>query len=306
MSDLGNTTSIELASSIIKNALNNSLNVTSVKPLHGGMVNRVEKWKTDGDPSAIVAKMNPKADFDDFKTEFDSLNWYQANTSFPVPKPLSVSTGNDVYSGSYLLMEYIPAPNLELAKISPSGMQKIQLQLADILADLHDITRDTYGSALDTKGPGKWLDVFTPRITFNFEKCASKLSRQDRSVIEKMLSDLLDWLPETNHPTLVHGDVWAANILVDDSSPDDPNIKAFVDSNALFADVEYELAYLRIFSTADENFFSRYTDRHQIKDGFQDRCLVYWLNTMMIHLWMFGPSYLTSCENLIGRIAAMS
>jgi len=121
-----------------------------------------------------------------------------------------------------------------------------------------------------------------------------------------MLSDLTDWLPETNRPTLVHGDVWAANILVDDSDPDSPQIKAMIDSNAQFADVEYELAYLRIFSTADVNFFSRYTKRYQLIDGFVNRCLVYGLNTMMIHLWMFGPSYLASCEDLISQIAAKS
>ena len=37
-------------------ALGAGLSVTDRRQLHGGMVNHVEEWITDGDPPAVVAK----------------------------------------------------------------------------------------------------------------------------------------------------------------------------------------------------------------------------------------------------------
>ena len=117
-----------------------------------------------------------------------------------------------------------------------------------------------------------------------------------------MLAELDKWLPEFDQPTLIHGDIWAANIMVNDTDPDKPLINAFLDVNAQFADVEYELAYLNVFHTADETFFSEYTKHHPLRPDFERRCLVYWLNTMMIHIWYFGPSYVPSCQDIARRI----
>ena len=96
------------------------------------------------------------------------------------------------------------------------------------------------------------------------------------------------------------------NIMVDDTDCDRPIITAFLDVNARYAEVEYELAYLRVFSTADETFFTEYTKTCPLRPGFDDRCLIYWLNTMMLHVWMFGSGYISSCESIAERIGLLS
>jgi protein-ribulosamine 3-kinase len=91
--------------------------------------------------------------------------------------------------------------------------------------------------------------------------------------------------------------------MVDDTDLDNPKIVSFIDLQGHFAEVEYELAYLCVFSTADKTFFDRYTQKFPLRPGFDQRCLIYWLNTMMLHVWHFGNAYLPSCENLARQIS---
>ena len=62
----------------------------------------------------------------------------------------------------------------------------------------------------------------------------------------------------------------------------------------------------RVFHTVDETFFGAYTKRHELRDGAERRVRVYWLNTMMIHLRLFGAEYLPACERLAGEIESLS
>jgi fructosamine-3-kinase len=291
------------ATAIVRDSISPALTVTEIKPLHGGMINRVEEWQADGEPAFIVAKVSPQKDRRDFFDEFESLRWYRSNTNFPVPEPYACVSRSEHFGGSCLLMQKAKGNNLSRAHMTADGMRSFQQQLADVLIDLHSHARQSYGSVLQPEGRGRWLDVFAPQIEGNFSKMKEHFDSHRRDVVSKMLSRLDEWLPEFGRPTLVHGDIWATNIMVDDANPDSPSITAFLDSHARFAEVEYELAYLRVFHTADETFFSRYTRRYPLREGFERRCLVYRLNTMMLHVWLFGTGYLSACEHLADRIA---
>jgi len=293
----------QAATAIVRESIDAFLTVTAIKPLHGGMINRVEEWQTDGNPSSIVAKVSPQKDRQDFVEEFESLRWYRSRASLPVPEPYACVSASKHFEGSCLLMQKVKGRNLSRARLTTNGMQNFQEQLADVLIDLHNHTRQNYGSALQAEGKDRWLDIFAPRMESNFLEMKGHFDSRCRDIVYKVLNQLDDWLPEFGRPTLVHGDIWATNIMIDDANPDTSLITAFLDSHAHFAEVEYELAYLRIFHTADETFFSRYSRCHPLREGFERRCLVYWLNTMMLHVWLFGTSYLSACENLVDKIS---
>ena len=88
-------------------------------------------------------------------------------------------------------------------------------------------------------------------------------------------------------PTLIHGDVWAGNVMV--AQKDSRwHLSGFLDPGLQFADVECELAYLQVFDTVTPAFFEAYTSRTPLRPGYAFRRLFYWLNTYMIHVWLFG------------------
>lgn len=261
------------------------------------MVSTVEAWTTDPLERSLVCKRGGEAAA--LRREAASLRWLRAHTDLPVPAVLgSANDGRD----EYLLLERLPGRTLEGARISRQGRIPLQRELAAHLARLHAIHREDYGDPVDGEHVPRWLDWFAPRLRYNYDQTAHRLSCRARKTIEALLEHLSDRMPETGPPTLIHSDLWAANILVDDRDADRPRITGFIDPGVLYADVEYELAYLQVFQTANRHFFDAYSRIHPLRDGFARRCRVYWLNTLLLHLWLFGDDYLARCEALAERV----
>jgi fructosamine-3-kinase len=296
----------ETATVIVRAHVDETLSVVDTRPLHGGMVSRVEEWITDGKPAAIVAKVTAENDDKRLHDEYASLDWCARYTSFTMPKPFACVSSTEECDGTILLMERLPGHNLGAARLTADGMRRLQTEMAEILADLHVHKRDTYGDVLEPAGEKRWVDVFGPQIGQEFSAVNNRFSSSARKTISGMLDDLDVWLPESGNPTLVHGDVWATNVMVDDSDPTRPTLTGFLDAVLRYTDVEYELAYLLVFNTADQTFFDEYARRHPLRDGFDRRCRVYWLNTMLLHMRVFGTGYLPACERLAQEIERLA
>ncbi len=294
------------ATQIVRALLDPSLAVVATEPLTGGMVNTVELWTTDGEPGQIVAKISQGQKPAGFRHEYNALRYHRDNGTLAVPEPLACARAGEVFDGSCLLLEKVPGRNMARMRISRSGLAHLERDLARHVAELHEHHREDYGLAWGKRVFQRWIEHFGPRIASNFEKMADRFQPDHRKTVETLLANLEDWLGEFNKPTLVHGDLWATNIMVDDSDPDRPVVRALLDGGASFHEVESELAYLLVFNTVGGEFFAAYTRRHPLRPGFKRRCLVYWLNTIMLHVWMFGDDYLPRCRRLADEIARCS
>ncbi len=296
---------VEAASAVVQSLLDPSLGVVNSRKLWGGSISRVVEWRTDGTPRLIVAKLNRAEHLDAFRREFDSLRFYRSETRLPVPKPLAVTGDLPGFEGAALLMEKVEAVNLTQAKLDSKGRVHFQIALAEHLGQLHRHTRETFGPATHPAGKPNWLDVFQPMFEQEFISVRDQLSTRTRQIIDRLLERFDRWFHNVSQPTLIHGDLWANNILVDDAKPYQPEVKAFIDPMASYSDPEYELAYLRVFKTAGQPFFERYADFHDLSDGFEQRCRVYWLNTMLRHVRTYGERYLITVDNLAREIQGM-
>ena len=295
------------ATRIVRRCMDADLTVTSVRRLHGGMINAVYRWDTAGDAPDLAVKLAAHQ-YEDFEAQFRMLRWFAEHTELPTPEVYAHLDHVEELSGDGqvrgLIMQCVSGRNFGEAQLTRRGIEHFQADLARHLALLHEHHREHYGSALAGEQFERWCDWFAPKIQFNYEKAADQLSPAARQTTEKLLADLDGWLGECSPPTLVHGDIWATNIMVDDADPNRPVITAFIDNApVLFADVEYELAYLLVFHTADQTFFDHYTQQHPLRDGFQQRRLVYWLNTLALHVWHHGPEYIPATERIAAQIA---
>ena len=101
----------------------------------------------------------------------------------------------------------------------------IDRQAAVLLADLHSNHALNYGFAEDTvigplRQPNPWskswrLFFAEQRLMYFGKKAmnAGKLPTGCMGRIERLSAKLTQWLDEPNQPSLVHGDVWGANIF---------------------------------------------------------------------------------------------
>jgi len=62
---------------------------------------------------------------------------------------------------------------------------------------------------------------------------------------------------------------------------------------------------LEVFGTVTGAFFERYASVRPLREGYPVRRLYYWLNTLLLHVWLFGDAhYVGRTERLTEACAA--
>jgi fructosamine-3-kinase len=113
--------------------------------------------------------------------------------------------------------------------------------------------------------------------------------------IERLCARLDEWLSEPERPSLLHGDVWTTNILADGD-----RITAFLDPAIYFGHPEIELAFTRLFGTFGRAFYDHYRQIRPIAPGFfEERCDFYNLYPLLVHVRLFGGSYVASVQHTL-------
>ncbi len=300
------TTPRESAAEVLRKGGIEGLAVVHVKPLHGGMIDQVELWETDGVPEAVVCKRSGEPDPAGLRHQAKALRWMGEHTEFPVPDVYALVPADAGDERTYLLLERLAGRNLGEARLTAAGMEAVERQLAEHVGTLHSLRGKKYGSAVERDQCDTWLEWFGPRFESNCRDAARWLSSEARAATERLLEELPDWLPEPPAPTVVHGDLWHTNIMVDDADPRRPRITGYIDGGALLADTEYELSFMLAFGMVGERFLRYYSEWQAIRPGFPRRRLLYWLNTMLLHLWLFGTEYLDRTEQIAREIAEIA
>ena len=262
-----------------------------LRRMHGGMVNSVLHLTFDRAPARAVVKLHTPGY--SFEREARNLQVLRRE-GLPCPDVYAIGDGSQVIPYAYLLLEALPGLNLweARARLAPTDRSRVERELADALIRLHAHTRETFGAIDEASGSSRWVDVFVPRLREVRAKSevATRLSRQVLRWVDQAIERAPHLLSSQGVPRLIHGDIWAANVLVVER-PDGWHLSGLVDPSAQYADVELELAYLKVFDTVGEAFFRRYTEAFPLREGYEARWLVYWLHTYLIHVWYFGDPY---------------
>jgi fructosamine-3-kinase len=104
-------------------------------------------------------------------------------------------------------------------------------------------------------------------------------------------------LVEPERPSLIHGDVWTTNVLAEGEQ-----ITAFLDPAIYFAHAEIELAFTTLFGTFGPAFYERYHQIRPIGPGFfETRRDLYNLYPLLVHVRLFGGSYVNSVHQILAR-----
>ncbi len=265
----------------------------SARPMGGGCIGEVYRVDLDSG-TALVAKVDREGK-SHLEREAYMLRYLRQKSELPVP---------EVFHGSetLLLMEFVEG--------SSSFSEGAERHAAELLAALHGITSDSYGHERDTligslnqPNPltGSWIEFFRDqRLLYlaNVAHDAGRLPPEDRTRIERLPGKLEDYLEEPEQPSLIHGDVWSANVLAKGD-----RISAFLDPAIYHADAEIELAFISLFNSFGEPFLERYAEIRPIRPGFFEvRRDLYNLYPLLVHVYFFGGGYLASVRSTLSRL----
>ncbi|GAB6052211.1 fructosamine kinase family protein [Magnetospira thiophila] len=259
------------------------------RPLSGGCIGDVFRVALEGSGS-LVAKVGDSASGLDLEGHMLEV----LGPHLPVPEVLHAEP-------NLLLMSWLP---------NDGGLtDESQMHAAELLAKLHGVRGPAFGLDRDTLIGGlpqpnpwteSWLAFFRDQRLLHRASDAQRAGRLPGRLldrVEKLAANLGRWLSEPDHPSLLHGDMWTGNVLCQGR-----RIAGFVDPACYYGDPEIELAFSTMFGTFGRAFFHRYEQLRPIAPGFfEERKDLYNLYPLLVHVRLFGGSYVGSVERTLSR-----
>ena len=290
--------------------LGNTTRLARIDPVGGGCISQTARVSaTDG--AVVFLKWARRGELPAgiFAAEADALSALRAASAVRVPAVFGRSATASQFD--WLLLEW-----LEPARLTRSTWHA----LGAALALLHRSSNHRFGwrdanfigSLPQTNGwNGDWPSFWrSERLQPQLEIAAragelrsTQLKRFD--LLLGALDDLLA-IANTEGPSLLHGDLWNGNVLgcktARGGDGDDGVEAALVDPSIYYGHREVDLAMARLFGGFDASFFEAYEEAWPQESGSEQRKLVYQLYYLLVHVNLFGGSYVQSALSAVGQL----
>lgn len=228
-----------------------------------------------------------------FAAESRGVQILQASGSIKTPQVIGQGY---LEQGSYLLMEYIPT-----GQASPDFWQNF----GHALGRLHQHSQAHFGLdhpnfigslAQSNKAHSDWPDFYiserlNPQITLARNR--NLINKQTVKDFDRLFLRLTELCP-AEPPALIHGDLWNGNFLVDvQGAP------VLIDPSVAYAHREMDLAMTKLFGGFSETFYKAYEEIRPLEKGFSNRIEIYQLYYLMVHVNIFGTSYVPAVKKIL-------
>lgn len=196
-----------------------------------------------------------------------------------------------------IVMEWIGQDRQSAA--APPDRRAAGALLGQQLAALHRVTAPAYGldhgnycgaTPQDNRWLPTWIEFYGQRrLGFQMALAGRQglLPRERRRRLERLIDRLDRWIDEAAcQPSLLHGDLWGGNWLVDAAGQ-----PVLIDPAIYYGDREAELAMCRLFGGFPPDFFAAYDAAWPPAPGRDERIPLYQLYHLLNHLNLFGEGY---------------
>jgi fructosamine-3-kinase len=209
---------------------------------------------------------------------------------------------------AYIIMEWIDQRSRYAALLDQRSAGEV---LGRQLAELHRSTAPAYGldhgntcgaTPQDNRWLPTWIEFYGQRrLGFQMELAGRQglMPAERRRRLERMISQLDRWIDEAAcRPSLLHGDLWGGNWLVDAAGQ-----PVLIDPAVYYGDREAELAMCRLFGGFPADFFAAYDAAWPPAPGRDQRIPLYQLYHLLNHLNLFGEGYGGQVDSILRHFA---
>ena len=104
--------------------------------------------------------------------------------------------------------------------------------------------------------------------------------------------NLLNEIIPVYQPSLLHGDLWSGNFLIDHNGH-----ACIIDPAVYYGNREADIAMTKLFGGFSQEFYSNYNDYLPMLNGWQERIPIWNLYPLLVHANLFGSSYLNQINS---------
>jgi protein-ribulosamine 3-kinase len=262
--------------------------IDSHSNLSGGSTREARKLVTS--EGEFFAKWSDEGPEDIFLCEAHGLDALRAvNGPITIPRVIAASK-RDAETPGYLILEYLPP-------IRGGGAHDDDENLGRGLATIHRATSSAFGfdapsycgpTPQDNRESARWIEFYRERRLRPLVEALQlrgRISDADRRAFDRLMARLEDLLPTESTPSLIHGDLWAGNVLSSVRGP------VLVDPACAYTDREMEFGITTLFGGLSARAFAAYEEAWPMPPGWRDRNPLYQLYHLLNHALLFGSHY---------------
>jgi len=270
--------------------------VTAAQPLSGGDINEAYALRL-ADGRRLFLKTNARPPAGMFPAEARGLQWL-AEAGAPLRLPAVVAAEEE-----FLLLELIAEGR------SPRRGGSFDEDLGRGLAALH--RRSPAGFGLDhdnfigrlpqaNRPAATWAAFFVrERLEPQLRRAtdAGKLPPGVARGLDQVMTRMDQLVGPAEPPARLHGDLWGGNVMSDENGT-----PCLIDPAVYGGHREVDLAMMRLFGGFSARTFAAYEESFATAPGHDERVPLYQLYPLLVHVNLFGESYVTSVESALNLL----
>ena len=266
--------------------------VHKTSSLAGGSINQV--YLLDTSEGKRVVKINSASKFPGmFEAEKQGLETLKQAKAFDIPAVLGLG---EVQDKAYLLLEY-----------KKEGFQKGHFWkvFGEQLSRLHKTTAGTFGFPASNyigslpQYNGQCQSAADFYVSQRLEPQVKMASERGFSLgeLSGFYRNISEEIPQ-EAPALLHGDLWSGNYIANEEG-----LPCLIDPAVCYGPREMDLAMMKLFGGFPSEVFQIYDDQFPLQPNWERRIPLWQLYYLLVHLNIFGRSYLPQVKEIIGRFS---
>lgn len=265
----------------------------TIRPISGGSINGAFQIATDSN-NRWFAKFNDAHHFPHlFVTESRGLSLLQQTGIFHTPNTIACT---QIGNTQVLILDWI-----DEGPQTPAFWHNF----GESLARLHQTTSPFFGleennymGALpqDNTPSSEWVEFFMQNRLIPQIQLAANKGLLDKTFL-KHFERLYNFLPEIfppEPPSLLHGDLWSGNFLCNANSA-----PVLIDPAVYYGHRSIDLGMTTLFGGFDPVFYDAYHHHYPLPANHRLQWQISNLYPLLIHLNLFGRSYLSNIFHTI-------
>jgi len=261
----------------------------------GGCSNKT--YRINFDNHQFFCKINSATKFPHlFQRETNGLELIAQQQIIKVPEVIDCFESNDQ---QILLLEWIN---------EGERTENFWKKFGEQLAALHQISNDYFGLIEDNymgsvpqsnQQTDSWIDFFIQqRLQPLINKCLSQklLLPNHQLPFENLYKQLPVIFEGKQKPSLLHGDLWSGNFMCHENSE-----PVLIDTAIYFGHPSIDLGMTALFGGFHSAFYEAYNYHSPFPLNHKEQWEVCNLYPLLIHLLLFGKTYLPQIETILSQ-----